>query len=155
MSTRREFVFSSLMAALAMPAFAQKPGSPPASETPADRTHPISSQAVPFPDLQLKKAADGRETRPCLLGRTTNVDLEMHQTKLPPGKMPHPPHRHPHDELFLVRRGTVTVTISGKSTTLGPGGFAIVTNNDEHGVKNTGTVPAEYFVVALTKQGMA
>ena len=136
-----------------MPAFAQKPGSPPAPETPADRTRPISSQAVPFRDLPLRKAADGRETRPCLLGQTTNVDLEMHQTKLPPGKMPHPPHRHAHDELFLVRRGTVTVTISGKSTTLGPGGFAIVTNNDEHGVKNTGTVPAEYFVVALTKQG--
>ena len=143
--TRREFVVSSVMAAVAARAFAQEQSS--------KAKLPIASQAVAFDQIQVRTAEDGRETRPCLDGLTPNVQLEMHQTKLPPGKSPHPPHRHPHDELFLMRSGTVTVTIAGKSTTIGPGGFVIVTNNDEHGVKNTGTVPAEYFVVALRKLG--
>ena len=145
--TRRDFCFTSLMTVAGIRAIAQQ-----TSSSPAKPLAPISSQAVAFSEISVKSADDGRETRACLNGRTPNVGLEMHQTKLPPGKMPHPPHRHPHDELFLVRTGTVAVTISGKSKTLGPGSYAIITGNDEHSIKNTGEVPAEYFVVALSKQ---
>jgi quercetin dioxygenase-like cupin family protein len=145
-NTRREFVLSSLMAAFAARALAQQ-------EATAQQKKPITSQAVPFDQIPVRTAEDGRESRPCVDGVTPNVGVEMHQTKLPPGKMPHPPHRHAHDELFLIRTGTATVTIAGKATTLGPGGYAIITGNDEHGIKNTGDVPAEYFVVALRKPG--
>lgn len=78
--------------------------------------------------------------------------LEAHATELAPGNMPHPPHRHQHEEMFLVREGTVEVTVNGKSTRLGPGGVAFIASGDEHGIHNAGTVPAQYFVIAMGKE---
>jgi quercetin dioxygenase-like cupin family protein len=39
--------------------------------------------------------------------------------------------------------------ISGKTGTYGAGSIVYVASNEEHGWKNTGAVPAEYFVIAL------
>jgi len=63
--------------------------------------------------------------------------------------MPHPGHRHPQEEMFLVREGTVEVTIAGRSTPLGPGGVAFIASNEEHSIRNAGPTHAEYFVLAL------
>ena len=62
-----------------------------------------------------------------------------------------PPHHHAHDELFLVRTGTVEFNLNGKPYRLGPGSVALAANNDEHGVRNVGAEPAQYFVVAIGK----
>jgi quercetin dioxygenase-like cupin family protein len=51
--------------------------------------------------------------------------------------------------MFLLREGTVELTVNGKSTRLGPGGVAYVASNDEHGIKNVGSVSAQYFVIGL------
>jgi len=80
---------------------------------------------------------------------TTGYEIEAHATSLDPGKSPHSPHRHRHDEMFVVRAGTVEFTINGAVHRLGPGSVAIAANNDEHGVKNIGTEVAEYVVIAL------
>jgi quercetin dioxygenase-like cupin family protein len=63
--------------------------------------------------------------------------------------MPHAAHRHRHEELFLIREGTVEVTIAGRSTRLGPGGVAFIASNEEHGIRNAGSTHAEYFVLGL------
>ncbi len=63
--------------------------------------------------------------------------------------MPHPPHRHAHSEMWLIREGTVELTVEGKSTQMGPGSVGFVRSNDEHTIKNVGTAPATYFVVAI------
>jgi mannose-6-phosphate isomerase-like protein (cupin superfamily) len=78
--------------------------------------------------------------------------VEVHQTKLAPGAMPHPPHHHLHEEMFLVREGAIEITISGKSTPLDPGSVGFVGSNDEHGIRNPGAAHAEYFVVAFGKE---
>ena len=45
--------------------------------------------------------------------------------------------------------GTVQLTINGTSHVIGPGSGGSVYFNDEHGIKNVGTTPATYFVVAV------
>jgi uncharacterized cupin superfamily protein len=52
------------------------------------------------------------------------VRIELHETGLPPGGAPHPPHHHVHEEMVLIREGTMAVTIAGSSAKLGPGSVA-------------------------------
>jgi mannose-6-phosphate isomerase-like protein (cupin superfamily) len=89
-------------------------------------------------------------TRAVLKGKlATGESLEVHETTLPPGAAPHPPHRHTHSEMWLIRAGTVDITVNDLTTRLGPGSVGFVSSNDEHGIKNVGLVPATYFVVAM------
>ncbi len=94
---------------------------------------------------------EGQATfRAILEGRTHTGDyLEVHETVLEPNAGPHPPHHHVGEEMFLISSGTVEITINGKSTRLGPGSAAFVASNEEHGLRNAGTGPAQYFVVTL------
>jgi mannose-6-phosphate isomerase-like protein (cupin superfamily) len=109
----------------------------------------LSSHAYRFEDLPAH-ASNGNTFRPVLEGEThTGAFIELHESDLAPGAMPHPPHHHVHEEMFLVREGALDVTISGKTSRLGPGSVAFVASNQEHGVRNPGTVHAQYFVLAL------
>ena len=110
---------------------------------------PIPSFALPFDQMTTDKDAS-HETHHILNGVThAGAHLEVHETILAPGAMPHPPHHHIHEELFLLSKGTIEVTIAGKSTTIGPGSAAFVHSGEEHGVRNSGQEPAQYFVVAI------
>jgi quercetin dioxygenase-like cupin family protein len=51
--------------------------------------------------------------------------------------------------MWLIREGTVELTINGESHRIGPGSVGFVHSNDEHGIKNVGGNPATYFVVAI------
>ena len=118
----------------------------------ADDAPQLSSFGKTFGELEAKESATGR-SRPILKGvsPSTGITIEAHQTTLLPGKSPHPPHHHVHDELFLVRAGSLDYTVNGKTYHLGPGSAALATNNEEHTVRNVGADPAEYFVVAIGK----
>jgi hypothetical protein len=67
----------------------------------------------------------------------------------PIGGAPHAAHHHVHSEMWLIREGTVELTVNGTSYCLGPGSVGFVHSNDEHGIKNAGATPATYFVVAI------
>jgi mannose-6-phosphate isomerase-like protein (cupin superfamily) len=109
-----------------------------------------NSQIFPFDKLPVHRSADGAESRPILQGKLpTGELLEVHETTLPPGEMPHPPHHHLHSEMFLVREGTVEVTVNGHGQAIGPGGVGFCASNQQHGNKNVGKIPAQYFVVAI------
>jgi len=111
----------------------------------------LPSKVFPYDEMPVRKR-DENESRAVLSGELHDgCYLEVHQTRLAPGQMPHPPHHHLHEEMFLIREGTLEVTINGQSTHLGPGSVGFVGSNDEHGVRNIGATPAEYFVAAFGK----
>mgnify|MGYP000520353814 CR=1 FL=1 len=90
------------------------------------------------------------KSRAMLNGLThTGYDIEMHETELAPGLMPHAAHKHAHEEMILIREGTLEVTIEGKTIRLGPGSVGYVASDEMHGWKNVGDTRASYFVIAL------
>jgi quercetin dioxygenase-like cupin family protein len=109
----------------------------------------LPTTVQPFESLRAEK--DGQATfRSILEGHTHTGDyLEVHETVLEPSAAPHPPHRHVGEEMFLIMSGTVEITISGKAARLGPGSAAFVASNEEHGLHNAGSGPAQYFVITL------
>lgn len=137
--TRREMcnlLTALLPASAALPALAH-----------ADESLPSASFAF---DKMPVQALDRGEFRSIMKGKlATGESVEVHESTLPPNGYPHPPHHHAHSEMWLVREGTVQLTINGTSHVIGPGGLGFVHSNDEHGIKNVGNVPATYFVVAI------
>jgi mannose-6-phosphate isomerase-like protein (cupin superfamily) len=109
----------------------------------------LSSFVKPYSELPVKQNGQN-ESRAILDGVTHSGEhLEVHETILAAGGEPHPPHRHVHEELFLLISGSVAVTIEGKTTVIGPGSAAFVHSNELHGVHNPGPEKAQYFVVAV------
>ena len=109
----------------------------------------LPSADYPFDKLPVQTLGHA-EMRRVLKGRlATGEALEVHETTLPAGGAPHPPHHHAHSEMWLIREGTVELTVNGASYRLGPGGAGFVRSNDEHGIKNVGSTAATYFVVAI------
>jgi mannose-6-phosphate isomerase-like protein (cupin superfamily) len=51
--------------------------------------------------------------------------------------------------MWLIREGTVELNVNGAISRLGPGSVGFVRSNDLHGIKNTGTTAATYFVVEI------
>jgi len=63
--------------------------------------------------------------------------------------MPHPPHRHRHEEMVFVVEGTLEFTVNGKKTRAGEGSVLFAGSDDEHGIFNPEPTDAKYFVLAL------
>lgn len=120
-----------------------------AQDDPSARQGSLPSTVYRFDDLR-ERTANNAQFRDILKGKlATGESLEVHETTLPPGGAPHPPHHHLHSEMWLIREGTVELVVSGKTYRLGPGSVGFVHSNDEHGIKNVGETPATYFVVAI------
>ena len=136
--TRRElcYLLPALLPAAALPALAAPDDSLPSATFAFDKM-PVD-------------AAEGAEFRQIMKGKlATGESVEVHESTLPPNGSPHAAHHHAHSEMWLVREGTVQLTINGTSHVIGPGGLGFVHSNDEHGIKNVGSIPATYFVVAI------
>ncbi|MBV8809985.1 MAG: cupin domain-containing protein [Acidobacteriaceae bacterium] len=117
----------------------------------AAETEILPSKCYPFNELASKtNASNQMEVRDVFRGTAkTGCPLALHISTLPPGAMPHPAHHHLHEEMMLIKEGTLQATIEGHSTTLGPGSVIYINSNEEHGLKNVGNVPAQYFVIEI------
>ena len=141
MSTTRRQLFS-IFPAMLMPALLP-------FEAAAEQDTAMPSTMYLFEKLPIR-TPNNAQIRDVLKGKlATGESLEVHETTLPPGGTPHAAHHHVHSEMWLIREGTVEITVNGTSSRLGPGSVGFVRSNDEHGIKNAGTTPATYFVVAI------
>ena len=68
---------------------------------------------------------------------------------LEPGSRPHPPHRHPEEELMVIAEGTGEITIEGVATAVGPGDMMYAEADVLHGITNTGPVPMTFYFTKM------
>jgi len=94
------------------------------------------------------KQTDVGSVRQFFKNPTITLDeLECHVTTLNPGQQSHPPHKHPNEELIVIREGNVEVLSNGEWKKAGPGSVVFNASNELHALKNVGTTPAVYHVI--------
>lgn len=107
----------------------------------------IPSNVYRWNEAPVMQTTTGQQ-RTILDGQTTDFrHLRVHATTLPSRQAPHPAHRHDEEELIIIKEGELTVTIEGRTKTLGPGSVALMMPGDEHGFENKGDTPATYYVM--------
>jgi quercetin dioxygenase-like cupin family protein len=156
MNRRDPMVALSSLAAVALTAEAQSPHDTMAVPAPpgsAGDTVLDAPRALTFEQLPVVKTDNG-ETRAVIRGvLPTGEAIEMHETRLLPGHMPHPAHKYRHSELIMVREGQLQLINDGQpGATVGPGGVIFTASNKMHGLKNVGSTPANYFVIAIGRE---
>jgi quercetin dioxygenase-like cupin family protein len=153
--TRRDLCLAlpalGLFSALAAEAAAQAPAEPVSQN--ALNTDFSHCKAFVFDRMPLRYSGGGAPTHDIARGTVPTGELiELHETTVAPGKMPHPAHQHPHEEFILVREGVMDFIYNGESHILGPGSVGYTAPNQMHGFKNVGTTPATYFIFSLSKK---
>ena len=83
----------------------------------------------------------------------TTDQLECHVTTVNAGEASHAAHRHPEEELIIVKDGTIESTQNGVVKKAGPGSIIFEGSNDLHGLRNAGTTPATYYVIKWFSPG--
>jgi quercetin dioxygenase-like cupin family protein len=81
-------------------------------------------------------------------------ELEMHITTLNAGESSHAPHKHPAEELIIVKEGTVESLVNGQMRRVGPGSVIFQASNQMHAIRNVGDRPATYHVIQWHSPGM-
>jgi len=143
MITRRDLVAVTLGVAvsLAVTALAQ-------SETPIMKSGAFDWNSIP------EKKEEVRSVRQFFKAPTATLDeLELHVTTLGKGDTSHAPHRHPNEELVIVKEGTVEVLVAGEWKRVGAGSVIFNASNELHALRNVGDGPTVYHVINWRSPG--
>lgn len=110
----------------------------------------LGSVAVEWRDVPVQQE-EVRAVRQFLRAPTATLDeLELHVTTLPAGATSHAPHKHPNEELVIIKEGTVEVLVDGQMKRVGPGSVVFNASNQMHSLRNIGDGPATYHVINWT-----
>ena len=110
------------------------------------------SRAFAVEQMPVRKMGNGGESRDIVHGvLTTGESVALHESEQPAGMTPNPAHRIEHTEFIVIVEGTMEYLHDGKAERVGPGGVLYIAPGTEHQVKNVGSGPAKYVVVAVGK----
>ncbi|HVN93836.1 MAG TPA: cupin domain-containing protein [Terracidiphilus sp.] len=145
---RRE-LFAALAATVVageMPVLAQTNSG--AEAAPQSPTGPVMGSTVwAWNAMVAKPTPTGSVRSVCSAPTATLENLEIHISTLNPGLESHKPHKHPNEELIIVRQGTVETLSNGQWIRVGPGSVIFNGSNQVHCFRNVGADQAIYHVV--------
>ena len=126
----------------------------PAPPTPTSPGTLGAARAIAFDQMPVRTMANGGESRDIAHGTlATGETVNLHQSMQVVGATANAPHVIQHSEFILVREGELEFQheVAGQmvSEKAGPGGVFYVAFGTRHAIKNVGTVPARYFVIAI------
>jgi quercetin dioxygenase-like cupin family protein len=121
---------------------------PAAADEPAAAPQGILGPSVfHWDQMQFKPSAVGAQAPLCKQPTATLDQLEMHVSKLDPGKMSHPPHQHVNEELIILREGSCETLSNGQWVKVEAGSVVFNASNSLHGFRNIGATQAVYHVI--------
>jgi XRE family transcriptional regulator, regulator of sulfur utilization len=127
------------LCSLALIAAVQAPPAAPATVLP--------SQVLDWHSMKSSATRTG-ERRMVFDAPTDTLDkLHLHITTLNPGENTGPLHRHPQEEIVIVKEGTIEVNIDGRKQIAGPGSVIYFSVNENENMTNVGKTPATYHVI--------
>ena len=147
MNRREACLAFAALAALGAESFPAKAGN---ASDPEKQNLLARSETFSYDHLPITNLPNGGTMRRVVSGvLVTGEYIEVHESTLPAGKMPHPPHRHQSSEILFIREGELEFLNDGKPEKVGPGDVVLAASNVLHGLKNVGDTTGMYFVVAI------
>jgi quercetin dioxygenase-like cupin family protein len=106
-------------------------------------------------DMPTTKSPNGATVHHAFVGTlTTGEVVDVHETTLAAGDMPHPEKKHVETMIVLVRDGELEFLMDGKAVRkMGPGDVAYSVPGQQHGLRNVGDSAANYFAIAIGRGG--
>ena len=130
------------LCSLVMIAATQQPPAAPAAPTTV-----LASRVVDWDSMESTATRTGQR-RMVFDAPTDTLDkLHLHITTLNPGENTGPLHRHPQEEMVIIKEGTIEVNIDGRKQTAGPGSVIYFSVNENENMTNVGKTPATYHVI--------
>jgi quercetin dioxygenase-like cupin family protein len=110
----------------------------------------LESKIVKLDSLQAEGAAPGAKAYVHFNGPTQQLAaLASGLVTLEPGAQPHPPHRHPEEEIMIVGEGSGEFYLNGAATQVKTGDMLFAEANVLHGVKNTGQTRMTFYFAKI------
>ena len=108
------------------------------------------SKVFRFAEMPERHNPNGSTSRDVAVGAlSTGERVRVHQTTQPVGIPGTVAHRNEHTEVICVREGTLEVTHDGTVERVQAGDVLLVAKGSMHSLKNVGSGPLSYFVVAV------
>ena len=108
----------------------------------------LQSSVVKAEGIRPEGAAPGARAYVHFNGPTVQLAaLASGFVTLDPGAQPHPPHRHPEEEIMIVGEGTGEFSINGVATQVMRGDMVFAESNVLHGVRNTGQTQMMFYII--------
>jgi quercetin dioxygenase-like cupin family protein len=110
----------------------------------------LQSSVVKADGIQPEGAAPGAKAYVQFNGPTAQLAaLASGFVTLEMGAQPHPPHRHPEEEIMIVGEGTGEFFLEGVTTQVKTGDTIFADANVLHGVRNTGKTSMTFYFIKM------
>src|SRR6201996_8652676 len=149
---RRRFLtsLSGMSASALLPEAAAQSGSQITHVDTKKDGSPLESGVVKVDGVRAEGDAPGAKAYVTFNGPTAQLAaLATGLVTLEPGAQPHPPHRHPEEEIMIVGEGSGEFFLDGVTTKVKTGDMVFAEANVLHGVRNTGETRMTFYFIKM------